>query len=118
MSPEAVHERSASAEATHERAHPGPAVYVAVAVILAVLTAMELTVFYVQALRPVLVPVLLILAAAKFALVAMFYMHLRYDRWVLSAVFLFPLIMATGMLLSLLFLFAVLSHRLAVGFLH
>ena len=41
---------------------------------------MEITVFYVHALRPVLVPVLIVLGAAKFALVAMFYMHLEVRR--------------------------------------
>ncbi|HYB92179.1 MAG TPA: cytochrome C oxidase subunit IV family protein [Candidatus Binataceae bacterium] len=94
------------------RAHPGAAVYVIVAVFLAALTAMELTVFYVSALKTVLVPVLLVLAAAKFALVAMFYMHLRYDSWLLSGVLLFPLIIATVLLISLLFLFAYLAQHI------
>jgi len=94
------------------RAHPGAAVYVIVAVFLAALTAMELTVFYVSALKAVLVPVLLILAAAKFAMVAMFYMHLRYDSWLLSGVLIFPLIIAALLLISLLLLFAYLAHHI------
>ena len=101
-----------------EYVHPTPGVYVLVAAFLAALTGMELTVFYVHALRPVLVPLLLVLSAAKFALVAMFYMHLRYEKWVLSSIFLFPLIIATFLLLSLVLLFAYLSHHLAVGPLH
>ncbi len=92
-------------------AHPGAAVYVIVAGFLVVLTVMELTVFYVAALRPVLVPVLLILSAAKFALVAMFYMHLKYDGWTLSTVFIFPLVIATVLLVSLLMLFAYLAQH-------
>ena len=55
-----------------ESHHPGAATYIIVAAFLFVLTAMEVTVFYVHALRPVLVPLLLVLAAAKFVLVAMF----------------------------------------------
>ena len=74
--------------------HPGAATYLIIAAFLIVLTAMEITVFYVHALRPVLVPVLIVLAAAKFALVVMFYMHLKYDGWLLSGVFIFPLVMA------------------------
>ncbi len=70
--------------------HPGAATYLIIAAFLVVLTAMEITVFYVHALRPVLVPVLIVLAAAKFALVAMFYMHLKYDGWLLTGVFVFP----------------------------
>jgi cytochrome c oxidase subunit 4 len=92
-------------------AHPGTTVYLIVAGFLVLLTAMELTVFYVHALRPVLVPVLLILSAAKFALVAMFFMHLKYDGWALSTIFIFPLIIAALLLVSLMLLFAYLAHH-------
>jgi cytochrome c oxidase subunit IV len=96
--------------------HPGATTYVIIAAFLVVLTAMEVTVFYVHALRPVLVPVLLVLAAAKFALVAMFYMHLKYDGWLLTGVFVFPLIIAALLLISLILLFAYLSHHMtAIG---
>ena len=102
---------------THEQAeaahHPGVGIYLMVATFLVVLTAMEITVFYVPALKTVLVPVLLILAAAKFALIAMFFMHLRYDSWMLSGIFIFPLMIAAVLTASLLMLFAYLSHHLA-----
>ena len=109
---------SASAEVMSEHSagqvhHPGAATYLIVAAFLVVLTAMEVTVFYVHALRPVLVPLLLILAAAKFALVAMFYMHLKYDGWLLTGVFVFPLMIATILLAALIMLFTYLSHHLA-----
>ncbi len=93
--------------------HPGAATYLTFAGFLVVLTAMEITVFYVHALHPVLVPVLMVLAAAKFALVAMFYMHLKYDKWLLTGVFVFPLIIATLLLVSLILLFAYLSNHMA-----
>lgn len=93
--------------------HPGATTYVIIAAFLVVLTAMEVTVFYVHALRPVLVPVLVVLAAAKFALVAMFYMHLKYDAWLLTGVFVFPLMIAAVLLISLILLFTYLSHHLA-----
>jgi len=93
--------------------HPGAATYLIIAAFLVVLTAMEITVFYVHALRPVLVPVLIVLAAAKFSLVAMFYMHLKYDKWLLTGVFVFPLIIAGLLLISLILLFAYLSNHMA-----
>jgi cytochrome c oxidase subunit 4 len=93
--------------------HPGAATYVIIAAFLVVLTAMEITVFYIHALRPVLVPVLIVLGAAKFALVAMFYMHLKYDGWLLTGVFVFPLMIATVLLVSLILLFSYLSGHLA-----
>jgi cytochrome c oxidase subunit IV len=94
--------------------HPGAATYLIIAAFLLVLTAMEITVFYVHALRPVLVPVLIVLAAAKFALVAMFYMHLKYDGWLLTGVFVFPLVIATILMISLILLFTYLSHHMSV----
>jgi len=93
--------------------HPGVAVYVIVAVFLCVLTAMEVTVFYLPALKAVIVPVCLVLAAAKFALIAMFFMHLKYDSWELSGIFIFALMIAALLLVSLLMLFAYLSHHMA-----
>ena len=98
--------------ALREPGHPGVGIYLIVAVFLGVLTGMEITVFYVPALRTVLVPVLLILAAAKFALIVLFFMHLKYDSWTLSGIFIFPLMIATLLLASLLLLFAYLSHHL------
>jgi cytochrome c oxidase subunit 4 len=100
----------AQAEAAH---HPGVGIYLIVAVFLVVLTGMEITVFYVPALKTVIVPVLLILAAAKFALIAMFFMHLKYDSWTLSGIFIFPLMIAALLATALLMLFAYLSHHLA-----
>jgi cytochrome c oxidase subunit IV len=89
----------------HARGHPGTAAYLIVAGFLTVLTAMEVTVFYVRAMKPVLVPVLLTLSAAKFALVVMFYMHLRFDRWTYSAVFFAQLFFAAAVIISLILLF-------------
>jgi cytochrome c oxidase subunit 4 len=88
-------------EAQPAPAHPSTGVYLIVAGFLTLLTAMEVTVFYLRALRPVLVPVLLLLSAAKFALVVMFYMHLKFDRWVYGAVFVTQLFFAAVVIISL-----------------
>ena len=72
---------------------------------------MEVTVFYVRALKPVLLPVLLLLSAAKFALVVMFYMHLKFDRWAYGAVFLVQLFFAAAVIVSLGLLFATFLAR-------
>ena len=89
------------------RTHPGTMTYLIVAAFLTLLTAMEVTVFYVRALKPVLVPVLLLLSAAKFALVVMFYMHLKFDRWPYGAVFLTQLFFAAAVVISLSLRFSV-----------
>ncbi len=79
--------------ATHE--HATIRTYLIVAGILTAVTALEFGVIYVRRLAPVLIPLLLVLSAGKFALVVMFFMHLRYDSRVLTFLFVAPLVLAT-----------------------
>ncbi len=95
-------------------AHPGAGAYVIVAVALCILTALEVTVAYLPALRPVMIPVLIILAIAKFALIAMFFMHLHYDSRLLSTFFLGGLLAAFVLFIALLFLFVYLDRHRAI----
>lgn len=89
----------------HEEAHASVGFYWTIAAILTVLTAVEVAVFYIDALAPVLVPLLLTLSAAKFALVVMFFMHLRFDSKVFSGVFLAGLSLATFVVVALVILY-------------
>ena len=75
--------------------HAGTGTYVKVAVILTMVTALEFAVIYIRALSPIVVPLLLVLSAGKFALVVLFFMHLRYDSRVLTFLFVAPLVLAT-----------------------
>ena len=96
--------------------HPTADVYLRVGAVLVILTVLEVGVFYVPAFRAVLVPVLLVLSAAKFTLVAMFYMHLRADSRVLTFLFGAPLLLAAGVMMALLLLFSgALTLRGAAG---
>ncbi len=90
-----------------ETAHvgAGPRTYLVIAGFLVLLTVMEVAVFYIEHLAVILVPLLLFLAAAKFALVAMFYMHLRFDDTWFSYLFVFPIVIAVGLVVYLLWLF-------------
>jgi cytochrome c oxidase subunit 4 len=89
----------------HRDAGAGARTYLVVAAFLLAITVMEVWIFYVPALARVLVPVLLVLSALKFALVAMFYMHLKFDHAWFSYVFIGPLIIAIGLAIALLWLF-------------
>jgi len=100
------------AHAPHAHEESRTLAYLVVAGLLAVLTAMEVWVSYIHALLPILVPLLLVLSGAKFALVVMFYMHLRYDSWTFSAIFLPPLLIALGVVVILI----VLMLRFFAGF--
>ena len=101
---------------TEEHQHPTADVYLRVAAVLVILTVLEVGVFYVPAFRAVLVPVLLVLSAAKFTLVVMFYMHLKADSKFLTFLFGAPLLLAVGVMAALLFLFlGALTLRGAAG---
>jgi cytochrome c oxidase subunit 4 len=94
-----------------EHSHPSVGVYVRIGIVLFVLTALEVGLYEFtygehsgatgHALQPFFVPLLLALSALKFALVAMFYMHLKQDHRLFSGVFVFPLIIATVIILAL-----------------
>lgn len=88
-----------------EHGHPTAAVYLRVAAVLVILTVLEVGVFYVPQFHGVLVPVLLCLSAVKFTLVVMFYMHLKMDSPFFTLLFGGPLLLATAVILALMFLF-------------
>ena len=81
--------------------HASVATYVKVAVILTLVTAMEFCAIYIRQLTPILIPLLVVMSAAKFALVVLFFMHLRYDSRVLSFIFTGSLTIAVGIALVL-----------------
>ncbi|MBI4339082.1 MAG: cytochrome C oxidase subunit IV family protein [Chloroflexi bacterium] len=91
----------------HQRAHPSPARYVAIALILSVITLVEVGVVYTDGLRSALLPILLVLSATKFAMVAMFYMHLRFDSRLFSALFVGGILLTSAILVALMSLFRV-----------
>ena len=96
---------------TQEHAHPTASLYFKVGLVLFVLTALEVGLYEItygghagpsaEAIKPFFVPLLLLLSAAKFALVAMFYMHLKQDSKLFSGVFVFPLIIAAFIIVAL-----------------
>ncbi|HJU90901.1 MAG TPA: cytochrome C oxidase subunit IV family protein [Gemmatimonadaceae bacterium] len=86
-----------------------------VALILTVITVVEVWVYYIPTFvaSRLFVPSLLIMSAVKFAIVVMFYMHLKYDAKIFRALFTGPLLIAVLTIIALLFLFGQLSVRLA-----
>jgi cytochrome c oxidase subunit 4 len=94
-----------AAMATTHVEHPTPLTYFKVAMALAAITAVEVGVFYVEDLGKGIIPVLAVLSATKFALVAMFYMHLRYEARLFSGLFVGGLALAVVVSFALLGLF-------------
>lgn len=97
-----------------EHAHPSPALYLKVALILFVLTALEVAAYEAgrggmgpgiqEIFGPIVVLLLLVLSAAKFILVAMFYMHLKQDSKLLSNLFVWPILLAATIIGALIVL--------------
>jgi cytochrome c oxidase subunit 4 len=86
-------------------AHATVGTYVLVGIILTVITAVEVAIFYIPALAGVLVPVLLTLSATKFVIVVLFYMHLRYDHALFGRLFFGLMGLALFVVVSLVILF-------------
>lgn len=92
-------------ETAHAGAHASKSTYWLIALVLGILTLLEVAVFYVPLLHSVIVPILLVLSSAKFALVAMFFMHLKFDKPILTTLFAGGLVVATAIILSMMLLF-------------
>lgn len=88
----------------HE-AHASTGTYLRIAAVLVIITLIEVGVFYVPAFQALLVPILLVLSALKFALVVMFYMHLKFDNRFFTFLFGGPLLLAFAVVIGLLLLF-------------
>jgi cytochrome c oxidase subunit IV len=85
----------ATEHAAGEHEHPGPAEYIRIAVILAVVTAIEVGAYYVTGLSNlVLSTLLIVMMVIKFALVVLWFMHLRFDSRLFRRLFVTGIILA------------------------
>jgi cytochrome c oxidase subunit 4 len=85
-------------EATHK--HPN---YVLIWVYLAVLTAVEVGVAFVSHFsKTTLLIILLVLAIWKALLVALYFMHLKFERWNLRSIALIPIPLALILIIMVL----------------
>lgn len=88
--------------ATHEEAHASNRTYVQIALILAVITIVEVIIYYIPAVRGVLVPALIVLSLAKFIMVVGFFMHLKYDHRLYRFMFAAGMVLTLGVYLAML----------------
>jgi cytochrome c oxidase subunit 4 len=85
-------------DVAHESHHPTDATYVKVAAILAGLTALEVTTYFVD-FGPLFLPVLITLMVIKFLTVVAYFMHLKFDAPILRKAFYAGLILALSVYL-------------------
>lgn len=90
-------ETEQSSEATGRAGHhPAPRDYVRIAIILAILTALEISTYFVD-FGLLAIPMLIVLMAIKFVMVAGFFMHLRFDTKLYGRLLYGGLFMALGL---------------------
>jgi cytochrome c oxidase subunit IV len=88
--------------------HPGPRQYVVIALVLAVLTALEVGLFYMDFIpNPVATGALMILMVLKFSLVGLWFMHLRFDSRIFRRLFITGIILALTVFTIVLLTFGV-----------
>ena len=86
------------------RPHPSPVQYVLIAVVLVVITSAEISLYYLEGTIPnaAIIPLLLVFAVLKFALVAAWYMHLRTDKAIFARFFVLGIVAAIVLFLIVL----------------
>ena len=106
-----THLHSHGHEVAHDaggHSHPTWKTYVVIGFILTAITAIEVAIFYVPSMAKVLIPTLLVLSGAKFLIVVLWYMHLKFDSKVFGRVFWAPFALAILVVVGMIILFKVL----------
>ena len=79
-----------------EQEHPhDDSLYIKIALILGAITAAEVMTFYVDT-GPFKVPLLVVMMITKFSIVALYFMHLKYDSNLFTRVFVSGILLAVG----------------------
>jgi len=104
-------ERAPARHAGRVARHPSPREYVRIAVVLAVVTAAEVAVYYVDWVHEhgLLIPLLFLFALIKFSLVVLWYMHLRFDSRTYARFFVMGLAGALTLYMAVLLMFRTFS---------
>ncbi|MEO8457744.1 MAG: cytochrome C oxidase subunit IV family protein [Chloroflexota bacterium] len=84
------------ADDAHAEHHPGVTEYTQIGLILFIITAIEVGIYYVGLGHNLLVAALIGLSAIKFSLVVLWFMHLRFDNRLFSTLFLMGLATAAS----------------------
>tara|TARA_B100000945_G_C20406811_1_gene610470 strand:- start:45 stop:344 length:300 start_codon:yes stop_codon:yes gene_type:complete len=91
--------------------HPTPKRYVQIAIVLGILTAIEIALYYTEDIVGVFTdPILIILAVGKFIIVVGWFMHLRFENKMVNRFF------TGGMILALVLFAIVMIERASANF--
>jgi len=91
-------------------------IFVQIAMILAVITGIEIVLVYLPIVRWLIITILVALSAVKFLMVIFYFMHLRWDKLFCTVLFFIGLVLAGATAIGLVALFSVAdSHPLDGG---
>jgi cytochrome c oxidase subunit 4 len=105
-----THTHGHAAEHAEGQPHASWKFYTFIGLVLAIITAVEVAVFFIDALAPILAPLLITLSIAKFILVVQFFRHLKFDHPVFGRVFWAPLFLAVLVVVGMIILFHLLPR--------
>ena len=95
-----THHAEAAPDGPHSHGHPTERQYVAVALVLAAITAAEVGLYYITSIPdPLLIGMLCGMALLKFALVVLWFMHLRFDSLIYRRLFVTGIVLAVAVYL-------------------
>ena len=77
----------ADADGAHEETHPSALEYVQIGTILAIITAVEVALYYIDMNFTLLVALLVMLSLVKFSMVVLWFMHLKFDASLFAVLF-------------------------------
>lgn len=82
-------------------AHPSQETYVKIAIMLAIITGIEVAIYYIPLFASILVPTLIVLSAIKFVTVVGYFMHLKFDNHMLTFAFTAAMVVSIIMFIGL-----------------
>ena len=94
-----------TAHADHDHDVSKFQIYVQIAMLLAVITGIEIIIVYIPFAKWIIVTTLVVLSAVKFLYVIFYFMHLRWDKPFCTILFFIGLTLAAGTMWGLLALF-------------
>jgi cytochrome c oxidase subunit 4 len=92
--------------------HPGTKEYVRIAIVLGIVTAAEVAIYYLDWVHEhgLLIPLLFVFALVKFTLVVLWFMHLRFDSRTYARFFVMGVAGAVTLFLIVLMVFRTFSR--------
>jgi cytochrome c oxidase subunit 4 len=110
VAPVQPNEAGTPGSGSHAKRHPSPKEYVRIAMILGILTATEVSIYYMNLPHGLLISMLFTLAALKFSLVVLWFMHLKFDSRTYARFFIMGIAFALTLYTAVLLTFKVFSR--------